>query len=80
MYVIKRNGRQERVQFDKITSRINKLAYGLNTQFVDPGAPPRCCPASRRPEFGFPLPQSSSLFLSWNAVRPNLPNLLTHSS
>ena len=62
MYVIKRNGRQERVQFDKITSRINKLAYGLNTQFVDPGAPPRCCPAS--PELRFPLPQPSSLFLS----------------
>ncbi len=39
MYVLKRNGRQERVQFDKITSRITKLAYGLNTQFVDPGAP-----------------------------------------
>ncbi len=38
MFVIKRNGRQERVQFDKITSRITKLAYNLNTQFVDPGA------------------------------------------
>ena len=37
MHVIKRNGRKERVQFDKITSRITKLAYGLNTQFVDPG-------------------------------------------
>jgi hypothetical protein len=37
MYVVKRNGKQERVQFDKITSRISKLAYNLNTQFVDPG-------------------------------------------
>ena len=37
MYVLKRNGRKERVQFDKITSRITKLAYNLNTQFVDPG-------------------------------------------
>lgn len=36
MHVIKRNGKQERVQFDKITSRISKLAYGLNQQFVDP--------------------------------------------
>jgi ribonucleoside-diphosphate reductase subunit M1 len=37
MFVVKRNGRQERVQFDKITSRITKLAYNLNMQFVDPG-------------------------------------------
>eukprot|EP00961_Rhodomonas_salina_P190081 2564548-Rhodomonas_salina.2 len=36
MEVIKRNGKTERVQFDKITSRIQKLAYGLNQQFVDP--------------------------------------------
>lgn len=36
MYVIKRNGEQEAVKFDKITSRIQKLCYGLNTQFVDP--------------------------------------------
>jgi hypothetical protein len=38
MFVIKRNGKQERVHFDKITSRITKLAYGLNMNFVDPGA------------------------------------------
>uniref|UniRef100_A0AAR2JRY4 Ribonucleoside-diphosphate reductase n=1 Tax=Pygocentrus nattereri TaxID=42514 RepID=A0AAR2JRY4_PYGNA len=31
-----RNGRQERVMFDKITSRIQKLCYGLNSDFVDP--------------------------------------------
>lgn len=36
MYVQKRNGKSERVQFDKISSRIQKLAYGLNTEFVDP--------------------------------------------
>ncbi|CAL8332630.1 unnamed protein product [Boreogadus saida] len=36
MHVIKRDGRQERVMFDKITSRIQKLCYGLNTDFVDP--------------------------------------------
>jgi ribonucleoside-diphosphate reductase subunit M1 len=43
MYVVKRNGKQERVQFDKITSRISKLAYNLNTQFVDPGKVVRLC-------------------------------------
>lgn len=36
MYVQKRNGKSERVQFDKISSRITKLAYGLNQDFVDP--------------------------------------------
>lgn len=30
------DGRQERVMFDKITSRIQKLCYGLNSEFVDP--------------------------------------------
>jgi len=35
MYVSKRNGRQEEVHFDKITSRIEKLCYGLNMDFVD---------------------------------------------
>jgi ribonucleoside-diphosphate reductase subunit M1 len=37
MYVIKRDGREEPVHFDKITARINKLAYGLNQEFCDPG-------------------------------------------
>lgn len=37
MFVLKRNGQKERVHFDKITSRISKLAYGLNMNFVDPG-------------------------------------------
>lgn len=36
MYVVKRDGRRERVQFDKITARINKLSYGLNPEFCDP--------------------------------------------
>eukprot|EP00960_Hanusia_phi_P028010 747154-Hanusia_phi.AAC.2 len=36
MYVVKRNGKSERVQFDKITSRISKLSYGLNLNFVEP--------------------------------------------
>ena len=36
MHVVKRNGKAERVHFDKITSRISKLAYGLNQEFVDP--------------------------------------------
>jgi ribonucleoside-diphosphate reductase alpha chain len=30
MYVIKRDGRQESVKFDKVTARIQKLAYGLS--------------------------------------------------
>lgn len=36
MFVIKRNGRKENVMFDKITSRIRKLCYGLNMDFIDP--------------------------------------------
>ncbi|KAI8898461.1 ribonucleotide reductase M1 subunit [Globomyces pollinis-pini] len=36
MYVYKRDGRKEKVAFDKITSRINKLCYGLDMNFVDP--------------------------------------------
>jgi len=36
MYVVKRDGRQEPVHFDKITARINKLSYGLNPDFCDP--------------------------------------------
>lgn len=36
IYVIKRDGRQEPVLFDKITSRISKLCYGLNQEFIDP--------------------------------------------
>lgn len=35
MYVIKRNGKQEAVHFDKITSRVMKLSYGLNLKQDD---------------------------------------------
>ena len=35
MYVIKRDGRRENVSFDKITSRLNKLCYGLDPIHVD---------------------------------------------
>ena len=35
MYVLKRDGRKETVQFDKITARVKKLCYGLNVA-VDP--------------------------------------------
>lgn len=35
MYVLKRDGRSEPVQFDKITARIKKLCYGLH-KAVDP--------------------------------------------
>ncbi len=34
MLVIKRDGRKESVKFDKITARIEKLSYGLNTKYV----------------------------------------------
>jgi ribonucleoside-diphosphate reductase alpha chain len=30
MYVYKRDGRKEAVKFDKVTARIQKLAYGLS--------------------------------------------------
>jgi len=36
MYVVKRGGRKEEIHFDKITSRISKLCYGLNADFVEP--------------------------------------------
>ncbi|RIA97468.1 ribonucleotide reductase [Glomus cerebriforme] len=38
MFVFKRDGRKERVAFDKITARINKLCYGLDLNFIDPVA------------------------------------------
>ncbi|CAG2115408.1 unnamed protein product, partial [Medioppia subpectinata] len=38
MYVVKRDGRHESIMFDKITSRIVKLSYELDTRFVDPTA------------------------------------------
>ena len=36
MEVIKRNGKHERVSFDKIIARIENLCYGLNNKWVDP--------------------------------------------
>eukprot|EP00257_Ricinus_communis_P026656 XP_025014070.1 ribonucleoside-diphosphate reductase large subunit isoform X1 [Ricinus communis] len=36
MYVIKRDGHQETVHFDKITARLKKLSYGLNSEYCDP--------------------------------------------
>lgn len=36
MFVIKRDGTQESVKFDKITARIQKLSYGLEPAHVDP--------------------------------------------
>lgn len=36
MFVIKRDGRKQPVQFDKITARIQKLCYGLDPVHVDP--------------------------------------------
>lgn len=36
MFVIKRDGRKQEVKFDKITARIQKLCYGLDSTHVDP--------------------------------------------
>ena len=36
MYVVKRDGRRESVKFDKITARIEKLCYGLDSRYIDP--------------------------------------------
>ncbi|XP_065884228.1 ribonucleoside-diphosphate reductase large subunit-like [Dysidea avara] len=36
LYVVKRDGRKEQVMFDKITTRVGKLCYGLDSEFVDP--------------------------------------------
>ena len=35
MYVVKRDGRQEAVHFDKITARLKKLSYGLSADHCD---------------------------------------------
>lgn len=35
-FVILPDGRKEEVHFDKITSRIQKLCYGLDMDYVDP--------------------------------------------
>jgi len=36
MQVLKRDGRRETVKFDKITARIERLCYGLDSRFVEP--------------------------------------------
>ncbi len=36
MQVIKRDGRRESIKFDKVTSRIERLCYGLDPKHVDP--------------------------------------------
>ena len=36
MQVVKRTGKKESVSFDKITARVKKLCYGLDSNFVDP--------------------------------------------
>ena len=36
MLVLKRDGHRESVKFDKITARIEKLCYGLDSKFVNP--------------------------------------------
>ncbi|XP_026288554.1 ribonucleoside-diphosphate reductase large subunit [Frankliniella occidentalis] len=38
MYVLKRGGRKEEVHFDKITSRIQKLCYGLDMDYLHPAS------------------------------------------
>ena len=39
MFVKKRDGKQQEMQFDKITARIKKMCYGLNPEYVDPVLP-----------------------------------------
>ena len=36
MYVVKRSGKREPIYFDKITSRISKLCYGLDPNLIKP--------------------------------------------
>ena len=36
IHVIKRNGKKEVVRYDKITSRIKKLCYGLDSKYIKP--------------------------------------------
>ncbi|XP_034941839.1 ribonucleoside-diphosphate reductase large subunit-like [Chelonus insularis] len=38
MFVVKRDGNKEEVHYDKITSRIERLCYGLDMDYVDPPA------------------------------------------
>ena len=48
IHVIKRNGKKEVVRYDKITSRIKKLCYGLDSKYIKPNVcfgVLRCCGA-----------------------------------
>ncbi len=38
MFVIKRDGTSEQMNYDKITARIENLCYGLDRNFIDPAA------------------------------------------
>lgn len=38
MFVVKRDGRKQEIKFDKITSRIQRLCYGLDLKHIDPAA------------------------------------------
>jgi len=38
MYVVKRNGKKEDMQFDKITKRVSNLCNGLDMKYIDPAA------------------------------------------
>ena len=60
------DGRREKVMFDKITSRISKLCYGLNGDFVDPVSTLPCLLSLFLP---LPLP----------ACLPPPPSLLSYS-
>ena len=35
IFVVKRSGAKEAIHFDKITSRIEKLCYGLDMDYID---------------------------------------------
>jgi hypothetical protein len=50
MFVIKRDGRKQPVHFDKITSRIKKLCYGLHS-LVDPAEVAQKVPPSSELNF-----------------------------
>jgi len=67
MFVIKRDGREEPVHFDKITARISKLAYGLNQEFCDP-----CVsrPTPRFKRFRAPRPARARLTAPLRAPHP----------
>lgn len=38
MYVVKRNGEKQNMQFDKITKRVTNLCNGLDLNYIDPAA------------------------------------------